>query len=400
MAFLQPVLLWGALAIVIPIIIHFWYQKKGKTIAWAATQWLIDKTNLQHRGVRLDEVPLLLIRCLLIILMVLLLARPIGDWFGKKDREVAAHVVEASRGLVSNYRFEIEEALKKGEKVFWISPETKELKDIENIPSVPDQNINLQTTVQHAAKYGSEIRIYLNNRASLAALPRVVLPVPYQLFTAIDSSKQTGVSYIQGKDQKKVFVDSQSGLLKTDTDKSNLAAEPVNKGEIKVLLHYKNTSERQTVQAALLALQEVYSIPLAIDFDPENGTNYNWVLTDQSIVNNRPQALYVISGHITDGILPENVIIVPDSLRLATSDLVEDGRLPEWLGEVLVQFYGLKKNDSLLSNSQLNALFVQSEHDEHAGSNVLYKLLLIAFALTLLVERWISLSKNPGHNYV
>jgi hypothetical protein len=400
MAFLQPVLLWGALAIVIPIIIHFWYQKKGKTIAWAATQWLIDKTNLQHRGVRLDEVPLLLIRCLLIILMVLLLARPIGDWFGKKDREVAAHVVEASRGLVSNYRFEIEEALKKGEKVFWISPETKELKDIENIPSVPDQNINLQTTVQHAAKYGSEIRIYLNNRASLAALPRVVLPVPYQLFTAIDSSKQTGVSYIQGKDQKKVFVDSQSGLLKTDTDKSNLAAEPVNKGEIKVLLHYKNTSERQTVQAALLALQEVYSIPLTIDFDPENGTNYNWVLTDQSNVNNRPQALYVISGHITDGILPENVIIVPDSLRLATSDLVKDGRLPEWLGEVLVQFYGLKKNDSPLSNSQLNALFVQSEHDEHAGSNVLYKLLLIAFVLTLLVERWISLSKNPGHNYV
>jgi hypothetical protein len=209
-----------------------------------------------------------------------------------------------------------------------------------------------------------------------------------------------GVSYIQGKDQKKVFVDSQSDLLKTDTDKSNLAAEPVNKGEIKVLLHYKNTSERQTVQAALLALQEVYSIPLAIDFDPENGTNYNWVLTDQSIVNNRPQALYVISGHITDGILPENVIMVPDSLRLATSDLVKDGRLPEWLGEVLVQFYGLKKNDSPLSNSQLNALFVQSEHDEHAGSNVLYKLLLIAFVLTLLVERWISLSKNPGHNYV
>ncbi len=79
MVFLQPVMFWGALAIVIPIIIHFWYQKKGETIAWAATQWLTDKTNLQHRGIRLDEVPLLLVRCLLIILL--------GVYWANKKRE-------------------------------------------------------------------------------------------------------------------------------------------------------------------------------------------------------------------------------------------------------------------------------------------------------------------------
>jgi hypothetical protein len=95
MEFLQPALLWGAVAVVIPVIIHFWYQKKGKTIAWAATQWLTDKTSLQHRGLRLDEIPLMLLRCLLVLLFVLLLSKPIENWLDLDKVKSKVHLVLA-----------------------------------------------------------------------------------------------------------------------------------------------------------------------------------------------------------------------------------------------------------------------------------------------------------------
>jgi hypothetical protein len=399
MAFLQPVMFWGALAIVIPIIIHFWYQKRGKTIEWAATQWLTDKTNLQHRGIRLDEIPLLLIRCLLIILLALLLAKPVAEWLNGNDSDTVVHVVEANSQVVGNYRFEIEEALKKGEKVFWISPETEELKDVSNIPDYGAQVLNLQENVSQAAKHGANVHIYIRNKASLARLPKIVVPAPFKIFSTVDSTKKAAQPFINGADGKVISADVRTGLLTAGTDKNNLASEPVNKGDIKVVLDYKNANEMQTVQAALLALQDVYSIPFVIDKEKKTAANHDWVLTDQQIVNPEPHIFYMTSGKTTSGFLAENVIEVPDSLRLATSDLVKNGRLPEWLGNKLVDFYGLKQNENPLSQSQLNALFVQSDISSGQKSELLYQCLLLAFVLTLLLERWIALNKNVSQNY-
>ena len=84
---LNPLMLWGALAISIPIVIHFWHQKKGKIIAWAATSWLIEKNLQQARGLRLDNWVLLLLRCILLL--------------------------QTNDLIVDNFKFEIENALQK-----------------------------------------------------------------------------------------------------------------------------------------------------------------------------------------------------------------------------------------------------------------------------------------------
>jgi hypothetical protein len=42
--FNTPTLLWGLFGLAIPILIHFWHQKQGKRLDWAATQWLSEKT--------------------------------------------------------------------------------------------------------------------------------------------------------------------------------------------------------------------------------------------------------------------------------------------------------------------------------------------------------------------
>ena len=66
--FNTPTLLWGLLGLAIPILIHFWHQKQGKRLDWAATQWLSEKNLQQARGIRLDNIWLLILRLAIVLL--------------------------------------------------------------------------------------------------------------------------------------------------------------------------------------------------------------------------------------------------------------------------------------------------------------------------------------------
>lgn len=400
MVFLQPALLWGALAVAIPVIIHFWYQKKGQTIAWAASQWLTDKTSLQHRGLRLDEILLLLLRCLMVILFVLLLSKPIAEWLNKNKSAAKVHLVQPDKKLVSNFRFELEEAFKKGEKIFWIGKETEEVKDMTILPKQSPQTLLLQKSILKAGKQGGELNLYINNTADLAELPQIYMPESFKIHSVTDSVKNSPVAFIELEEGKKLYADSRTGLLKTASDQTgNFASEPVHKGKIKVLLDYKDPVERQTVQASLMALEEIHSIPFELDLIKKTNTKYDWILTDQHIKTPDPQTLYVLSGDDRSVYSADNVFRLQDSLRVPTSELVRNGQLPEWLGEIMVQFYMLKSNTNPLSQRQLNALFVKSKPVLTQTSEELHQWLLLFFIIALLIERWIALKKTVTRTY-
>ena len=400
MVFLQPALLWGALAVAIPVIIHFWYQKKGQTIAWAASQWLTDKTSLQHRGLRLDEILLLLLRCLMVILFVLLLSKPIAEWLNKNKSAAKVHLVQPDKKLVSNFRFELEEAFKKGEKIFWIGKETEEVKDMTILPKQSPQTLLLQKSILKAGKQGGELNLYINNTADLAELPQIYMPESFKIHSVTDSVKNSPVAFIELEEGKKLYADSRTGLLKTASDQTgNFASEPVHKGKIKVLLDYKDPVERQTVQASLMALEEIHSIPFELDLIKKTNTKYDWILTDQHIKTPDPQTLYVLSGDDRSVYSADNVFRLQDSLRVPTSELVRNGQLPERLGEIMVQFYMLKSNTNPLSQRQLNALFVKSKPVLTQTSEELHQWLLLFFIIALLIERWIALKKTVTRTY-
>lgn len=66
----------GVLAISVPIIIHLLNKRKFKIVDWAAMDFLLDAEKKNRRRVRLENIILLLLRCLAILLLGLLLARP------------------------------------------------------------------------------------------------------------------------------------------------------------------------------------------------------------------------------------------------------------------------------------------------------------------------------------
>lgn len=70
-------LMWaGVAAVSIPIIIHLLNKRKFKIVDWAAMEFLLDADKKNRRRVRLENLLLLLLRCLAVLLIGLLLARP------------------------------------------------------------------------------------------------------------------------------------------------------------------------------------------------------------------------------------------------------------------------------------------------------------------------------------
>lgn len=196
MEFLNPYILWGSLAISIPIVIHFWHQKKGKVIAWAATQWLSEKNLQQSRGIRLDNILLLIIRCLLLLLLVFILSKPLIQWSKSTAEKTKIHLIQPNQLIVENYKFEIEEALKKGEKCYWLTSKSIQFVDINDIPPQTLKNIDA-TSMQMALNEISHevnnqtLELYFINQQSLSKLPTIFVPTDFKIHSMIDSSKQT-----------------------------------------------------------------------------------------------------------------------------------------------------------------------------------------------------------------
>ena len=76
MTFINPAILFGLLAVGLPVIIHLLTKPRLKRIRWAATRFLLKSVQKNRRRVQFEDLLLLILRCLLVLLLVILFARP------------------------------------------------------------------------------------------------------------------------------------------------------------------------------------------------------------------------------------------------------------------------------------------------------------------------------------
>lgn len=76
MTFLQPTYLWALTGIIIPVAIHLWSKKDGKTIKVGSIQFLNQSNAIKSKNINLQEYVLLLLRILCIALLAFILAKP------------------------------------------------------------------------------------------------------------------------------------------------------------------------------------------------------------------------------------------------------------------------------------------------------------------------------------
>ena len=114
MTFLNQALLFGLFAAAIPIIIHLMNRRRFRRVPWAAMRFLNVSVEQNQRRMKLEDLILLILRCALLALLALALARPVAEGLkGLPGSKVAAAVVvdtSASMGTEEGEETRLERA--------------------------------------------------------------------------------------------------------------------------------------------------------------------------------------------------------------------------------------------------------------------------------------------------
>jgi Mg-chelatase subunit ChlD len=127
MTFLNFGALFGLAAISIPIIIHLLNQFQVQEVKWAAMRFLEESIQKNQRRLQLEDLILMLLRCLLIALLILALSRPTWQSGAKTS---GSHQVEAviiiddsySMGLTNGITTSLQRAQTAAEQVLAAFP--------------------------------------------------------------------------------------------------------------------------------------------------------------------------------------------------------------------------------------------------------------------------------------
>src|SRR3569833_1280239 len=83
MTFLHPIWFFALAATSIPVAIHLWNIRKGRTLKVGSIALITAASQKRSLSRRLNDVPLLLLRCLLLVLLAIILAMPL--WSRSND---------------------------------------------------------------------------------------------------------------------------------------------------------------------------------------------------------------------------------------------------------------------------------------------------------------------------
>src|SRR5436305_3383052 len=92
--FLNPAYLAaGAALISLPIIIHLINRMRFKRVRWAAMEFLLKSQKRNRRRLIIEQLILLALRCLLVLLVGVLVARFVGLSFAFLGKQSVVHVI-------------------------------------------------------------------------------------------------------------------------------------------------------------------------------------------------------------------------------------------------------------------------------------------------------------------
>lgn len=390
MSFLNSIALWGLLAISIPIMIHFWNGKRGKTIAWAAMDFLTTTENRVSKGIQFENLLVLLLRILMFALLVLILAQLFLNRDELADEKKIAHVLHGERELWEEFRFEIQQALENGELVFVSGNPPKNIFTIETLFEKNDTfENNLQASFDHLDKELDSLIVYLPN--SNLALDSDFYTVP--ISPAFKVSSQDPISNSTQIIQTKpglFFQVNDSGILES---KSQIGAEISNFDFSQQPIPYaieSSDEESQFIEAALGSISEVYGFSFQKTIDLDSAT---LIFANQFISKSDSKKLYFITNSIGYS-TTTNQHFFPESWTFEDSEQIRNGQLPELILENYLGFVGLEKKESKLQKNLLPNRFLVKDRKSTSQKANLNEWLIMFLLVTLVLERILAFKQK------
>jgi hypothetical protein len=197
---LNPIWLFGMGGIIIPILIHLWNVKKGKTLKIGSVNLLGESSRQNARSMRLLDLILLLLRCLLIIIISILLAEPVWISIKSPGQQGGWILIEKDnfKETYSNYRKEIDSLDQAGYDLRLFEPGFKsadlnQLKNSESIVDRMDTRLSYWSLIKlldQEIPDGKEAYVFTPNRLNRfqAERPEIVTKIKWNTYTPKDST--------------------------------------------------------------------------------------------------------------------------------------------------------------------------------------------------------------------
>ncbi|TDO22853.1 BatA domain-containing protein [Pedobacter duraquae] len=198
---LYPLGLLAALGIIVPVIVHLWNIKNGKTLKIGSIALLGSPSNQRSRNLKVTDWPLLLIRCILLLLVSLLLALPVY-----RTKQITADrpgwiVVERAllKEVWTKHKRQLDSLLSKGYQLHDLALKFPliDLKDTATVFSKPSTTgpsyFSMLRHLDQSLGAGFKVYLYTGNQLSRfsGALPVTQLALHWQLASVDDSLKTT-----------------------------------------------------------------------------------------------------------------------------------------------------------------------------------------------------------------
>lgn len=171
MLFTNPIWLWALAGLSIPVGIHLLSRKEGKVIRIGSLRHLQETNTQQFKGIRLNEIVLLILRCSLITLFVLLMS---GLSFEKsKQSEAKWAVIEKGLEKIREVQIQLDTFQNNGYELRWLADGFPLYADS---VSVPSGNLYWKLVEQLQSEKVSDAIVISKNKMDNFKGKRPVLP--------------------------------------------------------------------------------------------------------------------------------------------------------------------------------------------------------------------------------
>ncbi|MES3019351.1 MAG: BatA domain-containing protein [Bacteroidota bacterium] len=215
---LNPIWLFGIGGILIPLIIHLWNVKTGKTLKVGSITLMGESSRQNSRSLKLMELLLLFLRCLIIILLSVLLTEPVWKSTVKTEENKAWILLEKDNfsETYNKYQNEIDSLLAAGSELHLFQPgfQKADFIDLQRNTSAADTSAklpywSLMKLMEQQIPNGSKAFIFTGDRLYrfTGSRPAITRSVIWKTYGSSDSlSKWIDHAYLSSSGDIRAVV--------------------------------------------------------------------------------------------------------------------------------------------------------------------------------------------------
>ena len=286
MQLINPIWLWGLTGLLIPIGIHLLSRKQGKIIRFGSLRHLEESQTKQSINVKLNEVPLLMLRCGLIFLIVILLCGLSHDllqsqkseWIVLEDGLERDPSIESLIDSLKQQGFEVK-SMKKGfpdGSVEHAEPFVSYWEMVENLP-VESLNKVIVVSYSLASKFRGK-------RISLPENVTWISKEPELKEFAISAIKFSNDSVLVRMGKSSSLQTSFTNLTERIDQSPQKSIGPVPPDTLRITIYADNDFDydRRIIMAALHAIEKtipvVFKISIQKPAEKQRDNNIDWTI--------------------------------------------------------------------------------------------------------------------------